>query len=112
MAETYRVCYEGDYVDTSVTMTQGSCQSRTYNSGLCTVTDKTRILTFTSTQVSDEDFRIWYNYTVTYTTNGTVTTGPVTVRDYVTMPAGTTSITKEVLCERDQLCQGEKPSVE
>ena len=71
MAEIYRVCASGLAVDSEVTMSTSAISTRTFTNVVgCEVEEQTKIATFECDVASDEDFKIYYSYTVEYHSNG------------------------------------------
>jgi len=102
----YKICSSGLAVDSTISISVGTAVStRNYtDAGGCAVTEKTIILTFTSSEVSDDDFTIWFTYQIqnylNYDLDGDVEyhTGSVI------MEAGNTSVTKEVFSSILTIC--------
>lgn len=103
--ETYTVCVSNVATSTNITMAEGNCDSiRTYTYGSCDVTEKSKDLTFTATVASDEAYNINFTYVITYYVNYEQDGDPVTISDYATMPAGSLSVIKEVVCDYWMYC--------
>lgn len=98
MAEIYTVCASGVATNSTVEMTVPSVYDiRNYFDGNgCNVREETMIATFTCTVPSDESFNIYYNYTIEYYTNGVSDGAPILQEAFVTMPANSTIITKQI----------------
>ena len=99
MAIYYKVCSEGFAVTSTITMSEGSCGNlRVYtNAQGNEVRETSKVLRFNTSVVSDNDFRINYTYTKKFYING-ILESTITVNGIVTMPAGHSYTTKEVIC--------------
>lgn len=100
MSQIYKVCTTSGSANAVINMSNSSCASTwtNYTVGDCNVYEKRKTLTFSSNTPSSVSYRIYYSYTVTYMENYQVT-GTQVFFDNVTMPAGATSVTKQVLCD-------------
>ena len=110
MATIYTVCENDAAKSVSITMSVGSEGAPIfyYDAWGCSCEERRRILRFTITSggPSDEDFTIWYKFrrenyidNVLNYDSGT----PPTLSGQVTMPAGQTVVTAEVVSYK--LCQ-------
>ena len=109
MAEIYKVCVDGQAVNASITLSNGTCPASTinYQEGGCNIFEKWKTLTFTSNTPADNNYRIFYSVTVTYYTNYDQDGSPVIQWGFITMPEGATIVTKQVLCDRWSWCTDE-----
>jgi len=99
MAEIYKICVNNLAVNTTVNISvPASYSTRVYTNGAgCTVREQTKVVTFTSSVPSDDNFRIFYSYTVDYREDFQDDgIAPLIRSSFVTMPAGATSVTREV----------------
>ena len=97
MAEIYTVCVSNVATDATINMSvPASYSTRVYDSQGCTVREQTKIVTFTSDVGSDDPYRIFYTYTLEYRTNFDSEGAPELQQAFVTMPAGSLSVTKQV----------------
>jgi len=97
MAETYKVCVSDSAVDSVVTMETSGISTRTFtNVAGCEVEEQTKIATFDIDVASDDEFRIYYSYTVEYHSNGSSTGAPILHTTWVIMPAGAKTVTKQI----------------
>jgi hypothetical protein len=105
MAKTYIICVDNEGVSTSIDVSiLSGCVPRDYTDGSgCYVRAVEKILKFTTSVASDEPFTIYYKTTVEYYLNG-VSEGSGVINGTVEMPAGATSIQRQVLCEKTIRC--------
>lgn len=98
MATIYKVCSATGSINALITMTSSATSTRTYtNSSGCAVREISKILTFKASAPSVGNYQIYYTYYLEYSTQFH-SDGPATKQTgNVTMPAGATSVTKEVL---------------
>lgn len=99
MAEIYKVCSGGTLVDSSITMTAGDCVfDRAVNTSTGLEEYYNKLLTFTLTIPNNDSINVRYSYTYTWTDRvNTYTSNGV---GYVTIPAGVTSYSEEVICKK------------
>jgi len=109
MAVNYTVCVDNEATTTSVDMsvaTNNHSYSYTDHLG-CDVLEVLRTATFTCSVPSDEDFSIYYTYLESKMVDFEVEYTDLTRTASVTMPAGATTFTADVLYTKRVICSYE-----
>ena len=103
--QAYRVC-DGALLEfiTITTAFTGVEQTRTYNEGTCTVTEKTKNLRISASQAVDTAYNIWYQVTVIETKTGNPNPSTTTLTYIIEMEANRTYIDVEVFTEIERDC--------